>query len=85
MADAQGISIRFYDIIYRLLEDIEKALKGLLDPVYKDVVLGKAEVRAHILKLGVIAGCYVLEGEMRRNAKVRVFRRTKQVFQGDMS
>jgi translation initiation factor IF-2 len=87
LADAQGISIRFYDIIYRLLEDIEKALKGLLDPVYKDVVLGKAEVRAtfKIPKLGVIAGCYVLEGEMRRNAKVRVFRRTKQVFQGDMS
>lgn len=75
-AESNGVEIRTYTIIYQLLEDIEKALKGMLDPIYEDKVIGKAEVRKvfKISKLGKIAGCYVREGEIRRNAKVRVIR-----------
>jgi translation initiation factor IF-2 len=75
-AESEGVDIRIYDIIYRLTEDIEKALKGMLEPEIRRVVLGRAEVRAvfHIPKVGKIAGCMVLEGELRRNAKIRVLR-----------
>ena len=65
MAEAEGVDIRIYNIIYKLIEDVEKALKGMLEPVYKDVVLGHAEVRAvfRITKVGKVAGCYVTDGE----------------------
>jgi translation initiation factor IF-2 len=76
MADAEGVDIRLYDIIYKLVEDIERALTGLLDPVYKEVITGHAEVRAvfRVSKVGKVAGCYVLDGDIRRNALVRVKR-----------
>jgi translation initiation factor IF-2 len=76
MADTEGVEIRTYDIIYKLIEDVELALQGLLDPVYEDVVVGVAEVRAvfRIRRVGNIAGCYIREGEARRNAKGRVIR-----------
>ena len=76
MADAEGIDIRLYDIIYKLVEDIERALTGLLDPVYKEVIAGHAEVRAvfRVSKVGKVAGSYVLDGEIRRNSLVRVKR-----------
>jgi translation initiation factor IF-2 len=75
-ADAHGIDIRLYDIIYKLLEDIELAMKGLLEPVYGEKVIGTAEVRQvfKISSLGAIAGSYVREGEVRRNARARVKR-----------
>ena len=65
MAEAEGVSLRLYDIIYRLTEDIEKALKGMLEPEEVETVIGHAEVRAvfHISKVGNIAGCRVLDGE----------------------
>jgi translation initiation factor IF-2 len=87
LAEANGVSIRHYDIIYRVTEDIEKALKGLLEPEYGPVVMGKAEVRAvfKIGKLGNVAGCLVRDGELRRNAKVRVLRNNKVEFDGDVS
>lgn len=74
LAEAEGVSIRLYDIIYRLIEDVEKALKGMLAPVEKVTVTGHAEVRQifHISKVGNVAGCRVLDGELHRNAKVRV-------------
>ena len=70
LAEAEGVSIRMYDIIYRLTEDIEKALKGMLEPEEKETVIGHADVRAvfHISKVGNIAGCRVIDGEIRRNA-----------------
>ncbi len=70
LADAEGVSIRQYNIIYRLTEDIEKALKGMLEPEEKETVLGHAEVRAvfRISRVGKIAGCRVVDGEIRRNA-----------------
>jgi len=75
-ADSQGVEIRQYDIIYKLLEDIELALQGMLEPVYADKVIGTAEVRQvfRISKVGAIAGCMVREGEARRNARARVKR-----------
>jgi translation initiation factor IF-2 len=81
LAESNGIEIRLYNIIYQLLEDVDKALKGLLEPVYEDKVIGLAEVRKvfKISKVGRVAGCLVREGEIRRNAKARV-RRDRQVL-----
>jgi len=87
LAEKEGISIRLYDIIYRLTEDIEKALKGMLDPVVTEKEIGRAEVLAvfPISKIGKIAGCRVRDGELRRNAKVRLFRGDDLVFEGEMA
>jgi translation initiation factor IF-2 len=87
LAEKEGISIRLYDIIYRLTEDIEKALKGMLEPVLTEKVIGRAEVLAvfPISKVGKIAGCKVREGELRRNAKVRLYRGDDLVYEGEMA
>ncbi|HLE16169.1 MAG TPA: translation initiation factor IF-2 [Anaerolineales bacterium] len=87
LAETEGISIRRYNIIYRLTEDIEKALKGMLEPEIKETTIGRAEVRAifRISKVGNIAGCRVLDGELRRNAHIRVVRHGQEVFKGDIS
>jgi translation initiation factor IF-2 len=87
LAESNGVSIRLYEVIYRVVEDVEKALKGLLEPEYRPVVIGKAEVRAvfKIPKVGYIAGCYVREGELRRNAQVRVLRNGRLEFEGEVA
>jgi len=87
LADAEGISIRLYKIIYRLTEDVEKALKGMLEPEIKESVIGHAEVRAifRISKIGNVAGCYVQDGEIRRNARLRVLRQGKEIFHGEIA
>ena len=76
VAESQGIDIHSYNIIYHLIESVELALKGLLDPVYEDRVIGIAEIRRiiRIPRFGNIAGSYVLDGTIRRNAKARVVR-----------
>ncbi|HUS83861.1 MAG TPA: translation initiation factor IF-2 [Anaerolineales bacterium] len=86
-ADTEDVDIRVYDIIYRLTEDIELALKGMLEPEIRKVVLGKARVRAvfRIPKLGNIAGCIVTEGEIRRNARMMVLRDDEELFNGTIS
>lgn len=86
-AEAEKIDIRSYEIIYRLTEDVEKALKGMLGPEYRLVVLGHAEVRAvfRIPRLGNIAGCFVRDGEIRRNASIRVIRNKQEVHTGPIS
>jgi translation initiation factor IF-2 len=86
LAEAEGISIRLYDIIYRLVEDIEKALKGMLEPELKEKTIGRAEVRAifRISKIGNIAGCYVVDGDIRRNARVRLLRGGQVIYQGEI-
>ncbi len=86
-AETEGVDIRLYDIIYRLTEDIEKALKGMLEPEKREKVLGTAEVRAvfRIPKIGNIAGCFVREGELRRNARMRVLRQGEEIFEGSIS
>ncbi|GAB4581167.1 MAG: hypothetical protein Fur0022_39140 [Anaerolineales bacterium] len=87
LAETEGISIRLYDIIYRLQEDIEKALKGMLKPQEKIVTLGRAEVRAFfkIPKIGGIAGCYVVDGEIRRNSKARLVRAGQVLYEGEFA
>jgi translation initiation factor IF-2 len=87
LAENESVSIRLYSIIYRLTEDVEKALKGLLEPEEKEVVLGKAEVRAlfRIPRRGTIAGCYVTDGEIRRNALARVYRDGEVIHEGELS
>jgi translation initiation factor IF-2 len=84
LAEGEHVSIRTYSIIYRLLEDIEKALKGMLEPEERLTTIGRAEVRAtfRISKMGVIAGCYVVDGEIRRNAEARVIRKNEVIFEG---
>jgi translation initiation factor IF-2 len=86
LAEAEGISIRIYQIIYRMIEDIEKALKGMLMPEFKEVVIGRAEVQTvfHISKVGDIAGCRVVQGEIRRNGKVRLLRAGQVIYEGEI-
>ncbi|OGO27732.1 MAG: translation initiation factor IF-2 [Chloroflexi bacterium RBG_16_52_11] len=87
LAEAEGVSMREYDIIYRLTEDIDKALKGMLEPEEKEVLIGRAEVRAlfRITKVGHIAGCRVMNGELRRNAYIRVLRAGQEVHSGQIA
>ncbi|MEK7277318.1 MAG: translation initiation factor IF-2 [Chloroflexota bacterium] len=87
LAEKEGVSIRLYDVIYRLTEDVEKALKGMLEPEYRDVLIGKAEVRQvfRIPKIGHIAGSYVREGEIKRSALARVMRGGEKIFEGKLS
>src|SRR5512140_2145919 len=87
LAEKEGVSIRLYDIIYRMTEDIEKALKGMLKPQVVEKVVGRANVLAvfSASKIGRVAGCRVVEGELRRNAKVRLYRGADVVFEGEMA
>ena len=87
VAESGGVDIRTYDIIYKLIDEVDKALKGLLEPTYVDVVVGEAEVRAtfRIPKVGFVAGCYIRQGEARRNARARVFRGEKQLHDGPIT
>ena len=87
LADAEGISIRRYNIIYHLIDDIEKALKGMLEPVEKKILIGRANVQAIFPsgKYDQVAGCKVETGEIRRNAKIRVLREGKIAFEGDIA
>ncbi len=86
LAEKEGVDIRLYEIIYRMTEDIEKALKGMLEPVVKEKVLGRAQVLQVFTasKFGKVAGCKVTDGELRRNAKVRLYRGTDLIYEGDM-
>ena len=87
LAESEGVSIRLYDIIYRLTEDIQKALKGMLEPEFVEKHVGKAQVLAifPISKVGKIAGCRVLDGELRRNGKIRLKRGADVVFEGEVA
>jgi translation initiation factor IF-2 len=84
LAETDSVSVRLYDVIYRLIDDIDKALKGLLEPEYEDVVIGRAEVRAifRIPRRGRIAGSYVLDGRVRRNARARILRNGSEIYDG---
>ena len=76
IAESEGVQIRLYRVIYDVLDDVKAALEGLLAPTIREKILGQAEIRAvfKVPKIGKIAGCYVLEGLLRRNAKVRLIR-----------
>ncbi|SIT34545.1 bacterial translation initiation factor 2 (bIF-2) [Nocardia farcinica] len=76
LANREGVDIRYYSVIYQAIDEIEKALKGMLKPIYEEVELGRAEIRAifRSSKVGNIAGCMVLSGSVKRNAKARLLR-----------
>ena len=86
-AEKEKVDVRLYTVIYNAIEDMEKAMKGLLAPQYKEVLLGHAEVRSvfKITGAGTIAGCYVQDGKMQRNAQVRLLRDNVVMFTGKLS
>ncbi len=87
MADASDVEVRTYEIIYKLLEDIEAAMLGMLAPEFEEVVTGEAEVRAifRIPRIGAIAGCYVREGTITRGSKVRFLREGVIIWKGSIT
>lgn len=76
LANREGVEIRYYSVIYQAIDDIEKALRGMLKPIYEEKELGRAEIRAifRSSKVGIIAGCMISSGVVRRNAKARLLR-----------
>ena len=86
-ADNEGVDIRLYKVIYNAIEDVEAAMKGMLDPVFEEKVIGHAEIRQIFKASGVgnIAGSYVLDGVMERGCKVRISREGEQIFGGDLA
>jgi translation initiation factor IF-2 len=87
LADSEQVDIRLYTVIYELIDDVKKAMVGLLEPIYREEDLGRAEVREvfRIPKIGAIAGSHVLEGVITRNAKVRLLRDHVVVYEGQIS
>jgi len=87
LADQEGVEIRTYEIIYKLLEDIEQAMVGMLAPEYEEVVTGDAEVREifRVPRIGAIAGCYVQNGTITRGSKVRFLRDGAIIWKGEIS
>ena len=87
MADREKVDVRLYRVIYNAIEDVEAAMKGLLDPVFVEKVIGHAEVR-QVFKasgLGMIAGSYVLDGKIVRGCKARISREGEQIFEGELA
>ncbi|QRN84208.1 translation initiation factor IF-2 [Chloroflexota bacterium] len=86
LAEKERVSIRLYTIIYRLTEDIEKAIKGMLEPEMVEKVVGKAKVLQifKVSKFSMAAGCRVIDGEIRRNGKIRVIRNSEAIFEGEI-
>ncbi len=86
-AEREGVDVRLYKVIYQAIEDVEAAMKGMLDPVFEEKVIGHAEVRQlfRASAIGNIAGSYVLDGEFRRGCKVRITREGEQIFEGGLA
>ena len=87
MADAEGVEIRSYEIIYKLIEELEAAMLGMLAPEFEEVVTGEAEVREifSVPRVGKIAGCYVTNGTITRGSKVRFLREGTIIWKGEIS
>lgn len=86
-AEREGVDVRLYKVIYQAIEDVEAAMKGMLDPVFEEQVIGHAEVR-QIFKasaVGNIAGSYVLDGRFERGCKVRISREGEQIYEGELA
>lgn len=87
ISENEGVDIRLYRVIYQAIEDVEAAMKGLLDPVFEEKIIGHAEIR-QIFKssgVGMIGGSYVLDGEFRRGCSVRITREGEQIFEGALA
>jgi translation initiation factor IF-2 len=87
LAEKEAVEIRMYTVIYELLDDLKKAMTGLLDPTFKEVHKGRAEVREifRVPKVGTIAGCHVVEGSIPRTAGIRLLRDNRVIFEGKIS
>jgi translation initiation factor IF-2 len=87
LAEKEGVDIRLYSIIYNAVDDVKKAMEGLLSPIFKEKYLGRAEVREvfSVPKVGNVAGCYVQDGKVVRNAQVRLTRDNIVIYEGKMS
>ena len=87
LAEQEGVDLRLYKVIYQAIEDVEAAMKGMLDPIFEEKVIGHAEVRQLFKASGVgtIAGSYVLDGIFQRNCKVRITREDEQIFEGELA
>jgi len=85
-AELEKVDVRLYRVIYDAINDVRAAMSGLLEPEYKEVVIGRAEVRKTFSasRIGTIAGCYVTEGKLARDAKVKIIREDKVVFEGKL-
>lgn len=87
VAEREGVDVRLYKVIYQAIEDIEAAMKGMLDPIFEEKIIGHAEVR-QIFKasaIGNIAGSYVLDGEFQRGCKIRIRRGEEQIYEGELA
>ena len=87
LAEQEGVDLRLYRVIYQAIEDVEAAMKGMLDPVFEEKVIGHAEVR-QLFKasgIGTIAGSYVLDGTFQRGCKVRITRDEEQIYEGELA
>ncbi len=86
-AEREGVDVRLYKVIYNAIEDVQAAMKGMLDPIFEEKVLGHAEVRQIFKASGVgnIAGSYILDGVFQRGCKVRISREGEQIFEGDLA
>ncbi|MCR4956027.1 MAG: translation initiation factor IF-2 [Lachnospiraceae bacterium] len=86
-ADREGVDIRLYKVIYNAIEDVEAAMKGMLDPIFEEQVIGHAEIRQIFKASGVgnIAGSYVLDGRFQRGCSVRITREGEQIFEGPLA
>ena len=87
LAEKENVDLRFYDVIYKVIEDIKSAMAGLLEPVYKENIIGRADIKQtfHVSKVGTVAGCYVTDGKIERAANVRLLRDDVVIFDGNIS
>ena len=86
-AAKENVDLRFYDVIYKVIEDVRSAMAGLLEPVYNENIIGRADIKQifHVSKVGTVAGCYVTDGKIERGAKVRLLRDDVVIFDGNLS
>lgn len=87
VAEKETVDIRYYDVIYNVIKDVRAAMTGLLEPVLKEQVIGRAEIKEvfHVPRVGAVAGCYVTNGRVERNARVRVLRDEVVAFDGKVA
>ncbi len=85
-ADAEKVDVRLHRIIYKVIEEIEAAMKGMLDPEFEEKIIGQAEVRQtfKVSKVGTIAGCYVTDGKITRDSGIRLIRDGVVIFEGEI-
>ncbi len=87
LADTESVDVRLYKVIYDAIEDVEKALEGMLEPIAREVVTGTVEIREifKISRIGTIGGCYVTSGKISRNSNIRLIRNEVEIYDGKLS